>query len=582
MARVYTSILSLFVVHTFSCLVWAQEQWPSFPLDGHRITRGPGSYFAWWKLLLIWVLFLIWVKTTDWVNKDSQILQLNHQLWNPIVFVPFLLTLLTIVISAPFPIGYTLLVLSWLVPLGVYIFKRNADVEDYQKVLTVDHFRHLASGAGKQMGVEIDAQKKKAHEKGAPVAFKALSGESTAKNEANMILARQSDGYVASKELIADSLTRRSTKIMLDTNAEEVTVRYQIDGVWHEADPLEREVGDGVVEVIKRLSDSDPEERRKRQTGEFSMQYQEHKGRAVMVSQGTKTGERTIVSMVQSKLPFDKMEDAGMRDQLIENLSKALAEPSGIILFSSIPGGGLSTTVALAGRMSDRYMRDFVSFQDVNKPETVAENISIENFDGKKDNVHEMLRTVIRKDPDVIIVHDLESKEVGELACEAVNDDKMIWTTMRAKEAVEALLRVLLLKIPAKAFAPLVHAVVNQRLVRKLCEECKEEYTPSPALLKKLGIPKDRVSVLYKPPVYEENDKPCKACDGLGYFGRTSVFEVLMVNDKIREALIKQPKLEVLRKVAKKSGHRGLQEEGILLVVKGVTSLEELTRVLKQ
>lgn len=582
MARVYTSILSLLAVHAFSCLVWAQEQWPGFPLDGNRITRGPGSYFAWWKLLLIWVLYLIWVKTTDWVNKDSQILQLNHQLWNPIVFLPFLIVLLLVAISVPFPIGYSVLVLSWVVPLGIYIFKRNADVEDYQKVLTVDHFRHLASGAGKQMGVDIDAEKKKAHEKGAPVVFKALSGESTAKNEANMILARQSDGYVTTKELIADSLTRRSSKIMLDTNAEEVAVRYQIDGVWHEADPLEREVGDGAVEVLKRLSDADPEERRKRQTGEFSIQYQDHKGRAVMVSQGTKTGERTIVSMVQSKLPFEKMEDAGMRDQLIENLAKALAEPSGIILFSSIPGGGLSTTVALAGRMSDRYMRDFVSFQDVNKPETVAENISIDTFDGKKDNVHEMLRTVIRKDPDVIIVHDLESKEVGELACEAVADDKMIWTTMRAKEAVEALLRVLLLKIPAKAFAPLVHAVVNQRLVRMLCEECKEEYTPSPALLKKLGIPKDRVSALYKPPVYEENDKPCKACDGLGYFGRTSIFEVLTVDDKIREALVKQPKLEVLRKVAKKSGHRGLQEEGILLVVKGVTSLEELTRVLKQ
>ena len=188
---------------------------------------------------------------------------------------------------------------------------------------------------------------------------------------------------------------------------------------------------------------------------------------------------------------------------------------------------------------------------------------------------------IIRKDPDVLIVHELTDKGVGELVCQTAAS-KVIWTTIRSKEAVEALLRVLLLKIPAKAFAPVVLAVVNQRLVRKLCEECKEEYAPSPELLKKLGIPKGRVDMLYRPPTLEENDKPCQHCDGLGYFGRTSIYEVLMVDDGLREALVRQPKLEVLRKLAKKSGHRGLQEEGILVVVQGITSLQELTRVLKQ
>ena len=176
----------------------------------------------------------------------------------------------------------------------------------------------------------------------------------------------------------------------------------------------------------------------------------------------------------------------------------------------------------------------------------------------------------------------LDDKDTVDLICERAVDDKLVLMTIRAKEAVEALLRVLLLKVSAKIFAPAVIGVVNQRLIRKLCEECKEEYVPSADLLKKLGIPKGRVDAFFRPPTPDENEPTCAACSGIGYFGRTSIFEVLTVDDSIREALVKQPKLEVLRKVAKKTGHRTLQDEGMLLVVRGITSLPELTRVLKQ
>ena len=260
-------------------------------------------------------------------------------------------------------------------------------------------------------------------------------------------------------------------------------------------------------------------------------------------------------------------------------LKKTLAEPSGILIFCSIPGGGLSTTVALAGKMSDRYMRDFTSFQNAASPEPVAENIAIETYDDKSP-IAEQLQTLFRKDPEVIIVHDLVNKEILELVCKYTSQGKLVLTTIRAKEAVEALLRVLVLKVPAKTVAPLTMGVVNQRLVRKLCNDCKEEYAPKPELLKKLGIPKGRVEHLYRPPT-DEDLPVCKTCSGLGYMGRTSIFEFLDVNDKVREAMIKQPKLEVLRKIAKKTGHRSLQEEGVLLVAQGITSLAELSRALK-
>lgn len=576
MTRVFSSVVSLLVVFGSSAIVTAQEAWPTYPLDGDRITRGPGQYFAWWKLLLLWLLYLLWVKTTDWINRDAQLLKLNFNFWNPVNFAPFLLVLLIIALSLAFPIGYTLLVLSWVVPLGAYIFHRNANVEEFQRVLTPDHFRHLFARAS-----GVKTEKKAAHEKGAPVQFKSI-GSTDSKNEAAMILARQSEGFVAAKDLVADSLERRGRKIMMDVEAEQVVVRYQIDGVWHEADPLDREMGDMVVEVFKRLSHVEPKERRKRQAGELAFAYKDQKSRASLVSQGTKTGERVILSTIMDKLELDSLSEAGMRDKMQEQLKELLASPSGLLLFCSIPAGGLSTTVALAGKMSDRYMRDFTSFQDINNPEPVAENVSIETFDGKQDSVHEKLMTVLRKDPDVIFVHDLTNKEITELVCQRASEDKLLISTIRAKEAVEALLRVLLLKVSAKTLAPVMLGVVNQRLVRKLCEECKEEYAPSPDLLKKLGIPKGRVESLYRPPTDDDDQPVCKTCGGLGYLGRTSIYELLHVTDELRKSLITAPKLELLRKVAKAGGHRTLQEEGILLVAQGITSLAELQRVLKQ
>jgi type II secretory ATPase GspE/PulE/Tfp pilus assembly ATPase PilB-like protein len=152
---------------------------------------------------------------------------------------------------------------------------------------------------------------------------------------------------------------------------------------------------------------------------------------------------------------------------------------------------------------------------------------------------------------------------------------------MPAREAAEALLRLLALKLPAKQFASVVTGVLYQRLIRKLCPDCKVGYTPPPDVLKKLGIPPGKVQQLYRPPKPEEIEKPCQTCQGIGYVGRTGIFELLVVNDQMREILVKQPSLELLKKAARADGQRSLQEEAILLVAKGVTSLQELQRVLK-
>ena len=564
------------------------QSWPeSYPIGGtdvdpHAFDRGPGGYLSLVKLGLLIGIYLLWVKTTDWVNKDCQSLRQPYSVWNTAVFFPFLVGLFAALTIPIFPAGFGLLFLAYAVPLGIYIAKRNTLVDPHLRVLTPAHIRYIVSRQAREVGVNLREEKAAAHEKGAPVKFEA-AGKSDKEVQSNQILARQSSGFVPAKDLVAEVIGQRADKCMLDFTSDSVSVRFQIDGVWHESESLDRESGDGILEVYKRLADLKVEERQKRQSGRFLSEYKGAKYNSTLLSQGTKTGERVVLQLVRPSDSFKSLDDLGMRDKMQEQLKEVMSKDEGLVIFSSLPANGLSATSTQAMKLVDRYLRDFVALQDINSPEALAENIELMTFDkAKGEEPAKILNSILRKEPAGVVINELPDLPTAELVCQHAVDGKFFVTTIRAKEAVEALLRVLLMKVPAKAFAPAVQAVVNQRLIRKLCETCKEEYEPSPALLQKLGIPAGRVEKLYKPAEPGEKDKVCPDCNGIGYVGRTAIFELLVVNDHIRDALLKQPKLDVLRAVAKKTGNRNLQQEGIVLVVKGVTSLAELSRVLKQ
>jgi type II secretory ATPase GspE/PulE/Tfp pilus assembly ATPase PilB-like protein len=194
------------------------------------------------------------------------------------------------------------------------------------------------------------------------------------------------------------------------------------------------------------------------------------------------------------------------------------------------------------------------------------------------------LAKVARSYPNVIVLRDLPDSDTVDFLCDQVAEDRLVISGIRAKESAEALLRVLMLKVPAKTFAPAVSAVVHQRMIRKLCEKCKEAYAPTAETLKQLGIPAGRVQALYRPPTPppgQQPPPPCDECLGLGYKGRTAFFELMAVDDDVRKVLQTTPKVELIRAAARKAGMRTLQEEGIILVLKGATSLAELMRVLK-
>jgi type II secretory ATPase GspE/PulE/Tfp pilus assembly ATPase PilB-like protein len=353
--------------------------------------------------------------------------------------------------------------------------------------------------------------------------------------------------------------------------------------------------------VLKKLGNGNPGERRARQQGKFSFSYNEQKFDAELVSQGTQTGERVVVKIDRTAKGLETLEQLGMRDTMRDKLAAYLKgdHGGGIILVSAMPGGGMTTTWCAVLKSTDRLLRDFIAIEEVNHFTPYIENIEVHKYNAAAgETPDKLLPKLLLKQPDVFVLPELPNAETVRMLCREANEEnRLVIAAVRSKEAVEALLRVLLLKVPAEDFAQAVKVVLNVRLIRKLSQTCKQPWVPQPQQLQRLGIPAGRVKELYREwqPTPESEQKrklpegACEfcglvgpSCRGLGYLGRTGVFELLEVTDALRDALVKQPKLEILRQVARQGGHRGIQEEGILMLAQGITSLNELQRILKQ
>jgi len=558
--------------------------------DQYSIPRLPNPAVFWPKLLAIWILFLIWVKSADWVNRDSQIYNLGYGKWNAILFFPFFAALL--LLAFPFFVGFAnfwaalvALLVVYLATFIPYSVTRNKAVELHQRVFTPDWFRYELAHALQKIGVKMEAERKAEYEKGAPVDLMAIAAPEQRDNQANLITARQSPGYLLVKDLVAEMVDKRSEKVILDYTQQSVVARHHIDGVWHNGDARDRESGDVMLAVMKTLANLNASERRKKQESKFAAKYKDHSFVCPISAQGVPTGERVVVQLLGGyQQAFKKYEDLGMRPKMAEQWGECMATDKGVVVIAAMPEGGLTTLTDVSIMETDRLLRDFVAIEEVHHRERELENIEVTTYDASKgETPATVIPALIRKYPNVYVLRDFSNPEAAKLLLDEVRDeDRLVITNAHAKSAPEALLRLLQQKVPQKEFAAVVSAVLCVRLIRKLCDSCKVAYAPTPDLLKKLGIPQGKVEALYRVPKPEEIEKPCQQCGGIGFKGRTGIFELLVVDDKCREVLVKAPKLDLLTKAARLAGMRPFQEEGLLLVAKGVTSLAELQRLLKE
>ncbi|QDU59894.1 Type II secretion system protein E [Planctomycetes bacterium Pan216] len=533
-----------------------------------QVPRGSGFTLNYITLIVAIALFLGWTALSHWVNEDAQSIRADAGLWNSAVLFLGLVGVLQFFIVENFVASIGIYVAFVLGPVVAFVYiAHNPNVADNRKLLTPEHFERLAA----RFGMRFD--KDDVGEEELQLTFVAKT--STGRREDAVSKAEGSRGYGSAKELMYDAIQSRVTDIHLEPSGEQLSVRYRIDGILHAAEPFDRPTGDALLNVYKVLGAMDITERRKPQDGSFGVILGEDKEYDIRVAtSGSSHGEKMVLRILDGSQDMLKLERVGLNKKLRERMSEIIEQPHGMVLCCGPTGAGKSTTLYACLNTLDRYMHNVITIEDpIEYRLDAITQIEINTKAGQ--TFAGSLRSILRQDPDVILVGEIRDAETATIACQAAQTGHLVFSSVHANDAVTTVFRLLDLGVDSSNLATALSAVIAQRLVRVLCKKCRQPYVPSPELLSKLGIKSSAGIEAF----HRAQKGGCEHCSTTGYFGRTGIFELLTVSEPMRDMIRDRTSLKELKTEARRNGLELMRNYGIRLVARGVTSVEELKRV---
>jgi type II secretory ATPase GspE/PulE/Tfp pilus assembly ATPase PilB-like protein len=536
-----------------------------------------GFYLHTLKLLYLSSLVVLWVWTSEWIDTDARELKVRPKIWNSIfLFSNVVGVVLSLCVPFPF-LSFLLMTSGYAVPMGIYVNERNQRVPDSSKVLTPRHLKTLGIRFLSRLGIKLYSKEIRGQTSGPPIRLIGRSGKGKDEVDRSKQV-ESSSGYIAARELIYDAILRRTTDIHLEPKEEEMSVRLRIDGVMYPAEPFDRSTGDALINIFKVLSAMDITERRKAQDGSFRAEMESRQIDFRVASQGLQSGEKMVIRILDQGESVRTLIDLGMRKQLVEQMKEIVSQPHGMFLTCGPTGAGKSTTLYAALQEINAFENNIITVED--PIEYKMKNVTQIEINTKAGQTFSTaLRSILRQDPDVVLIGEIRDGDTAKISCQAANTGHMVFSTVHANDTIAALFRLIDLEVEPFLLASSISAILGQRLVRKLCTDCREPFRPSADLLQKIGLPADKVDKFYRPPKNPEGI--CPTCNGLGFIGRVGVFELLVINDRLRDLIRETPNMTAIKSEARKNGMLYMREEGLRLVVKGTTSLEELLRVVK-
>jgi len=385
------------------------------------------------------------------------------------------------------------------------------------------------------------------------------AGETNVEQQGALIKARQSPGFVPLKEMLFDGTSKRADIIQIDFSQTQATPKLFVDGTWHATAPMDRPDGDALLVSLKHLAGLDPKERRAKQKGAFRFKSELGKAEVQVRSQGVKTGEKVRVKFVRATKDLLNLKQLGMFPKMADKFIASL-NSSGLVIVSAPPKHGLSSTWQGLLVSADRLTRDCIGLVSSDEMETAIENIIPKEYESD-DLAATALKAALLTQPDAIALPEIPSSDVIDILSEQViTENRAAWLQIQSGSAAEALLR-----------------VYSQAKNRKLGGDPRAQKTIYRQW--RLPPPEQRVDEKGKPIEFPT----CETCRGLGYIGRIGIFEMITVNDSVREALKKTPKIAAIDKVATESKAKKSMKQGAYqLVLLGVTSLAEVQSTLKK
>ena len=364
----------------------------------------------------------------------------------------------------------------------------------------------------------------------------------------------------------------QASDIHFEPFEDEFKIRVKADGVLYEMVPPPRHLANAIVSRIKVMSDLDIAERRLPQDGRIELNVGGNPVDLRVSVLPVLFGEAVVMRVLDRTVVALDLNKIGMDPQILSKFRRTIELPNGIVLVTGPTGSGKTTTLYSAlNELND------VSTKVITSEDPIEYDIEgIQQCPVNPDigvTFANILRGILRHDPDKILVGEIRDYETGEIAVQSALTGHLVFSTLHTNDAPTAITRLRDMGVPAFLITATVEAILAQRLVRRICTECRTEFEPSDELLLELQLPLDTARK-YK--FYY--GKGCARCNNSGYKGRVGIYELLIVTDEIRDCVAAEQSADEIRDVARNQGMTTLRESGLKLIFDGITTIDEVVR----
>jgi len=373
----------------------------------------------------------------------------------------------------------------------------------------------------------------------------------------------------AVEDIITKATELKATDIHLEIEEEGVRLRYRINGLLYEFPPPPLELYSPIISHIKVLSNLDISEKRVPQDGYFKIKLRDRDVDLRVSTFPTIFGEMVAMRVLDKKNIISGLENLGFLPETLHRWRMLLEEPYGIILVTGPTGSGKTTTLYSSLGELDSVHRKIMTVED--PVEYHLKNVDQTQINPRSGLTFAVaLRSILRQDPDIVMVGEIRDLETAEIAFRAAQTGQLVFSTLHTNTAPGAIIRLIDMGVEPYLISSSLIAVLNQRLVRSICPACKTEYQPLEEEIKILDP--DLVGKDYK----YYTGRGCHLCNGTGFGGRTGIFELMVMNEELRRLTMRKAELREIRDEARKTGMKTLREDGIIKVLEGKTTINEV------
>lgn len=378
--------------------------------------------------------------------------------------------------------------------------------------------------------------------------------------------------------VVFTAVSKRASDIHIEVEGDSVRIKFRIDGILTQVmEPLDKVFHSPLITRLKVVSDLDIAERRVPQDGRFRMKFKNKTIDFRVSIMPAIYGENAVIRILDREMITEnigelKLEQLGFSDYLIENLFYYINQPYGMFLVTGPTGSGKTTTLYAALNEIKSPEDKIITIEDPVEYQ-IDEITQIPVNEKKGLTFARGLRSILRHDPDKVMVGEIRDPETAQIAIQSALTGHLVFTTVHANNVFDVLGRFIHMGIDTYSFISALNCVVAQRLVRRLCTACKKKFTPNDEELKDNRLKKGT----FKSHIYEPAG--CQECSEMGYSGRTVIGEILELTDEIKEMILDKKPLSEIKKVAMEQGMIPIRQNGLEKVKSGVTSLSELNRV---